>query len=245
MTMRSTWKKLVPALLGLTALAACVPETPVTPGPTTTTAPTTTTTTTPPPPKFVLYKGHADAFEVTVDGNALEVQIKDDSGLGAPGTVFRDPAETILQALPTSSVPGGAPGVAPFTFLGAAGSPLWLLPQVQDANLLWPGLSTERISSGVLQGNKVTWTVDSVTGPGAFHLFQNDSFGSPVVWFTSNNAWPQSKQVNTGQHAHFNWAFGASGTYTLTFRATATLANGTPVTSGPVPYTFVVGSLPA
>jgi surface-anchored protein len=42
---------------------------------------------------------------------------------------------------------------------------------------------------------------------------------------------------------HFNWAFGATGTYTLVMRADATLADGTPVTSGPVAYTFQVGSL--
>lgn len=250
MTRRSPWRLVLPAMLGLAAISACVPESPTNPGGTTTTAPvvtstTTTTTTIPAPPKFVLHKGHTDAFEVTVDGTALKVQIKDDTQLAGPGVVFRDPAETILQALPSSSVAGGAPGFAPFEFLGTAGTPLWLLPQVQDPNLLWPGLSTERIAAGVLQGNKVTWTVESVAGPGAFHLFQNDAFGNPIPWFTSNGTWPQSRQVNTAQHAHFNWAFGAAGTYTLTFRASATLANGTPVTSGSVPYTFVVGNLPA
>jgi len=193
----------------------------------------------------VLSQGHIDAFEVTVNGNALKVQIKDSTQSGGPGVVFRDPTQTILQAPPASSVPGGAPGVAPFLFLGAQGAPLWLLPQVQDPNLLWPGLSTERISNGVLQTNKLTWNVDSVSGPGSFNLYQNDSFGNPLSWFSSSNAWPQSKLINVDQHAHFNWAFSATGTYTLTFRATATLANGTPVTSGPVPYTFVVGTLPA
>lgn len=226
----------LPLLLLSAVVAACVPPTEP-PPPTTSTSTTSTTTTT--IPKHVMSIGHADAFEVTVDGTALEVQIKDDSGASP---VFRDPSETILHAKPESQISVPNPPGA-FAFLGAGGDPVWMLPQVQNTNLLWPGSSTERISSGALVGNKVDWTVESVSGPGGVHVFQNGAFGAPQMWFTTGSAFPQTKQLSVPSHVHFNWAFGATGTYTLVMRADATLANGTPVTSGPVAYTFQVGSL--
>lgn len=229
----------VPVLL---AAVACAPPPPGPPGSTTTTTTTSTTTTTAPPAQ-VLSVGHVDAIEITVSGNALRLQIKDDTT--TPST-FRNPASTILRAKPGASPAGSqlsVPANPAFSFLGSPGSPTWVLPEVQNPNLLWPGLSTERIAAGVLQGNQVQLRLDGVTGPGTFHLYNVDAFGQPVVRFASTGAFPQTLNVAANTHAHYSWAFSATGTYTLTFRATATLANGTPVTSGPVPYTFRVGTL--
>jgi surface-anchored protein len=219
----------VVALVGL--VAACAPSPTPPPGST-----TTTTTTV---PKFVMSAGHADVFEVTVAGSALSVQIKDDSV--AP-VGYRSPAQTILHVKPTAQTSVPTPSGS-FSFLGAAGAPVWILPQVQNPSLLWPGSSTERIGTGVLQGNSVTWRIDSVNGPGGFHLYTTNGFGQPSVVFTTNSAFPQSTPLTVPSHAHYNWAFGATGTYTVVMRATATLAGGTPVTSGPVTYTFKVGPL--
>jgi surface-anchored protein len=178
-------------------------------------------------------------LDVRVAGNSLAVVIKDDSG---PSPVERDPARTILQAKPASqtSVPN-PPGA--FSFLGVGGAAVWILPQVQNPSLLWPGASTEQIPTGALQGNSVSWTVLSASGPAGFHVFQNGAFGAPQMWFSSGGAFPQTKQLTVPSHVHFNWAFGATGTYTVVMRANATLANGTPVTSGPVTYTFRVGAV--
>ncbi len=246
--MKRTRAVLAVPLLAVPALVtACVPDVPPGPGPSTTTSTTSTTTTV--APRHVMDVGHADVVEVTVDGASLKVQIKDDSRLAAPGVVWREPDETILR-VKGGPGPQGAQTTVPnpagaYAFLGTPGSSVWLLPQVQNGNLLWPGLSTERIPAGVLAGNTVNWVVDSVVGPGSFHLYNTNAFGTPSVKFTSNSPWPQTYATPTGVHSHFTWAFGALGTYTLTFRATATLADGTAVTSGPVPYTFVVGDLPA
>jgi len=213
-------------------VAGCVP--PPAPGP----GPSTTTTTMPVPP-HVIPIGHIDAFEVTINGSALKVQIEDETG---PSVVYRDPAQTILHVKPQAQIAVPNPPGA-FAFLGAAGAPVWLLPQVQNANLLWPGASTERITSGSLQANTVDWTIQSVSGPGSFHVYQNGAFGAPQLWFSSGSGFPQTQQLSVPQHAHFNWAFGAAGTYTVVMRANATMTNGTPVTSGNVAYTFRVGPL--
>lgn len=240
---------LVPLVLLAGVIAACAPGSPPTSTVPASSTSTTSTTTTTVGPRYVMDSGHIDAFEVTVVGNALKVQIKDSTFISSPSIVYRDPAATILRAKsgagPTGSQTAVPNPAGQFAFLGAQGSAIWLLPQVQNPNLLWPGRSTERINSGVLQGNSLTWVVDSVSGPGSFHLYQTSAFGSPQVKFTSNSPWPQSSVEPVGAHAHFTWAFGSLGTYTLNFRATATLANGTTVTSGPVPYTVVVGNQPA
>jgi len=248
----------------LALLAACIPPPPPGPSPTTTTTSTTTTSTTttsttttsttttsttttvPAPAQHVMSVGHADVLEVTVSGESLILQIKDDSNIPAPGVVFRDPAETVLHAKPGPGPAGSqlaVPANAAFGFLGAPGDPVWILPEVQNPNLLWPGLSTERISGGVLQGNQVQVHLDAVIGPGSFHLYNVSPFGAPVIRYTTDQPFPQTISTSNNTHAHYSWAFSAEGTYTMTFRATATLANGTPVTSGPVDYTFVVGPL--
>jgi surface-anchored protein len=192
----------------------------------------------------VLSIGHVDAVEVSVSGNSLRLQIKDDTT--RPST-FRNPASTTLQAKPGASPTGSqfsVPSNPNFAFLGSPGAPTWILPETQNPNLLWPGLSTERIAAGVLQGNQVQLRLDSVSGPGTFHLFNADPFGGPpAIRFASTDAFPQTLNLGTTTHAHYSWAFSATGTYTVTLRATATLTNGTPVTSGPVAYTFRVGAL--
>jgi surface-anchored protein len=48
-------------------------------------------------------------------------------------------------------------------------------------------------------------------------------------------------EIGAGDHAHFNWAFSAMGTYTLTFEASGTLVEDSIFTSsGPVDFTVQV-----
>ena len=211
------------ALVAMVGVTACAPPPPPPP----------------PPAPHVISVGHVDAVHVAVDGATLRLRISDDT-VSPP--VLREPAQTVLhvksEAQTTVPNPPGS-----YAFLGAGGAPVWILPQVQNPALLWPGASTEAIASGVLQGNQVTWWIDSVTGPGGFHVYSTNAFGTPTVRFSTTAAFPQSLTLPANTHAHYNWAFGATGTYTLVMRVTATLANGTPVTSGPVTYTFKVGPL--
>ena len=186
---------------------------------------------------LTLSAGHIDAVEVSLDGLALKLQVKDHTA----GVTYRDPAQTVLHVKPESqtTVPSGSA----FAFLGAPGTAFWNLPQTQNANLLWPGTSIERIGSGELLGNAVTWTIQSVSGPGGFHVYTVGSFGAPTVLFSTQSSFPQSRPLSVASHAHYNWSFGATGTYTLVMRANATLANGTPVASPNTSYTFKVGPL--
>ncbi len=190
--------------------------------------------------RIVLSQGHTDALDVHHEGGQLSLKIKDDTG-GPP--VVRDPADVLFQALPGSAVT--VPENPTFAFLGNPGDTVHVLPMTQNQSLLWPGWSTERLSSGVFQNNRLDFKLLSVDGPGRFVLYQTAGFGSVIIQANSNDGLPDTWTTPTGSHVHANWAFGALGRYTLTFEVSGTLLDGTPVTTRPVAYEFHVGDLPA
>ncbi|MCO8277794.1 choice-of-anchor M domain-containing protein [Actinoplanes sp. TRM 88003] len=184
----------------------------------------------------VLAKGHTDAIDVHYEGGALKLKVKDDTVSPA---VERDPADVTFQVLPAAETT--VPDLPAFSFLGQAGSKIWMLPQVQDAALLWPGWNTGQLDSGVFAGNKVVISLIGVDGPGDVTLFDTNSLGTPNVKFRSSDGLPDRLDVPVHTHAHASWVFSAQGAYTLKFQADAALTNGTTVSTGPIDYRFVVG----
>jgi surface-anchored protein len=182
--------------------------------------------------------GHVDVLDVDYASGTLSLDLRD--GTVSPVDDDVDPATVELHALPASKTT--VPSTAAYAFLGTAGSDVWILPQQQNANVLWPGWSTEDVAAGALVGNTVSLTLVSATGPGQVALYTTNTFGTPTVKFNTADGLPDSFAVAYGTHAHGNWAFKAAGTYTLTFRATATAVGGAAKDSGLKTYTFVVGS---
>jgi len=183
----------------------------------------------------VLERGHVDLVEVTVDGTALRVSVKDDTQL--TGAVFRSPSDVQLR-VPDSAqikVPAG-----PFDFLGPQGSTVHLLPQVQDPDLIWPGWNTERISAGQLDGDMIRMRLGRVDGPGPIALFTTDQFGSPSILFDSDGGGANQITVPIRTHAHANWSFGAPGVYRVTIEVAARVAGASPA-STTATYVFLVG----
>jgi surface-anchored protein len=184
-------------------------------------------------PAVTLSKGHVDVIAPVYTGGALSIEVKDSTTAGT--TVFRNPADVLFQVLPQAKTT--VPGNSAYAFLGAAGSPVWILPQTQNANLLWPGWNTERLTSATFSTTRTTLT--SVTG-GQFAIFTTNAFGSPTVLFDSGNGLPDTISVPTNTHAHASWAFKSAGTYTVTFQVAADLVGGGTVTSAPASFTFEV-----
>lgn len=187
-------------------------------------------------PVVVIEQGHIDAVDVHYEDGGLELHIHDET---ADPPVERDPADVVLRVRPGART--SVPDDPAYRFLGAAGAPVWILPQTQDPELLWPGLSTEELESGVFAGDTVTLTLRRVRGPGALSLFTTDAVGAPTVLANSGDGTPDRLALATGGHRHANWGFTRAGVYLVTFQATATLADGTRVTSDPAVYTFQVG----
>jgi surface-anchored protein len=184
-----------------------------------------------------LTAGHADAFQVKLENDELVLYFKDDTRGGEP--VSRNPADVVMVARKEAKTT--IPNSASFTFLGDPGAPVWILPQVQDPDLLWPGLSTETLTSDVWPGGQIDLTLISVEGPGDFYLFSVGSFGTVTQLWNLNDGL-DTFSVDPGVHSHFNWAFTVAGDYTITVEASGTHPTLGTLSTGAVAYTIEVRS---
>ncbi|MEU4690181.1 choice-of-anchor M domain-containing protein [Actinoplanes sp. NPDC023714] len=186
--------------------------------------------------QVTLAKGHTDAVDIRYENGELKLKVKDDTVSPA---VVRDPADVTFQVLPAAETT--VPDLPTFGFLGEPGDRIWMLPQVQDPNLLWPGWNTTELKSGTFAGDKVTLSLIGADGPGDVTLFDTTSLGVPNIKFRSADGLPDRLDVPVHTHAHAGWVFSEQGEYTLRFQADATLAGGATVSTGPVDYRFTVG----
>ncbi|UGQ13949.1 TIGR03773 family transporter-associated surface protein [Yinghuangia sp. ASG 101] len=177
----------------------------------------------PPPPAgtgTVIADGHLDLGPRIVDGRWM-LQIRDDTT--RPAT-WRDPEDVVVHV--TDTARQELPDDPAYAFLGAPGEPVWLLPQVQQAGVPWPGWNTQDPSVLDPPVRDVAWSIERVQGPGAFVLFLNEDFGAPHTVFDSTRPFPQRLAVEANTHAHGNWAFTRPGVYLLDARMTARTADG-------------------
>ncbi|MFD5625522.1 TIGR03773 family transporter-associated surface protein [Streptomyces sp. NPDC127072] len=184
--------------------------------------------------KKVVADGHVD-FAARVIGGSLQLHLKD--GTVAGKTVWREPSSVVLRVKPAAR--NSIPDNDEFTFLGKAGDPVWLLDQVQQEGLLWPGWSTDNIVAGASEAG-VKFSLIAADGPGAYALYTYDAMSGADVLFNTRDGVPDSFEVAQNTHAHGGWAFTEQGTYRLTFRMSGKLADGKAV-SDTETVTFVVG----
>lgn len=181
-------------------------------------------------PRTIMSQGHADVFEVTFADGALHVAVKDD---GEAQPVLRRPQDVLLHAKPQSKFPLTADLPPEFGFLGRPGDSVYLLPEVQDQALLWPGWDTEGVPPGAVAGDALTWRLVAVEGPGALQLFGSDVFGLPRMIFNSADGLPDTASMPVDTHVHANWAFSRTRLYKLHFE----------LQGRPLEYWFYVGDL--
>jgi surface-anchored protein len=176
--------------------------------------------TTPASGRRVISDGHVD-MGPQLSGGTLTIKLKDDAT--SPPT-WLDLAGVLLKVTDKAVI--DVPSAAGYEFLGKAGDKVYLLPQSQQAGIVWPGWNTqhESVVSGT-RGN-VTWRLTQVSGPGEFKLFRTGSFGTPEVVFDSAGKLPQQLAIAPNTHAHGNWAFTKAGTYRLGVEMSATTTGG-------------------
>ncbi len=182
----------------------------------------------------ILDEGHVD-FAARVVGDKLQIHLKDGTVSGR--TTWREPSSVVLHVKPAAR--NTLPDSEEFAFLGKGGDPVWLLDQVQQEGLLWPGWSTDNIEAGRTKGG-VEFSLTAVEGPGAYALYTYDAMSGANILFNSKDGVPDSFPVAQNTHAHGGWAFTKKGTYRLTFRMSGTLADGTKA-SDTETVTFAVG----
>ncbi|MEY9995512.1 surface-anchored protein [Streptomyces sp. V4I8] len=181
-----------------------------------------------------LSSGHVDVLDAEWDGADLHLHVHDEEN----DTEY-EPADVTL------AVPAAARVANPGHGWLGSGSQVWLLPEdelVADSRgVLFPGISTEHLSTGVFANNTVTYTLVSATRNGATTEDFSIYAGS-TRWYDSNTATTNFKSRNfgVGTHNHATWAFEEAGTYQLTFRVRGTV--GGVIEQTTATYTAVVSS---
>ena len=121
--------------------------------------------------------GHFDVGSV-VESGQLKMLVKDDRS--QPAT-WRNPTELVFGLSDAAKVaaPAGIEFVAP------QGAPVWIISSTQMQGVPWVGANTQHPSLSQATTGPVTWTVNSVQGPGAMAVFESGSFGQIVGkrWF--------------------------------------------------------------
>lgn len=179
--------------------------------------------------------GHFD-FGSQIQAGRLVPRVKDDR---TQPPKWVDPASLTfaLGAKAAQKVPDSSA----YSFLGPAGSTVWLIPQTQVDGIPWLGWNTQDESVRSQVKGKVTFHLDEVSGPGKLGVYLTDSFGGVgEKKFGTMAGFGSSFSVPINVHAHGNWAFSAAGTYRVTMTQSATLVSGQKV-SAPATLTFVVG----
>ncbi|GAB3811671.1 choice-of-anchor M domain-containing protein [Kribbella italica] len=185
-------------------------------------------------PCIVLDQGHVDVIGIAFEDGAFDLHVHDEEN-----DVEYSPADVQLVAKPGSETT--VPADPAFGFLGTPGAAVWVLPQVQDPELLWPGIGVEEIEAGVFASDSVKLDVVGVSGPAAVSIYTTDAFGAPTVLVDSGNGLPDRINTTAGDHLHANWAFEAPGTYKVKVRASGKLAaTGQNVSSPITTYVFKV-----
>ncbi|WP_435737986.1 choice-of-anchor M domain-containing protein [Cellulosimicrobium sp. PMB13] len=185
----------------------------------------------------VVTQGHLDIGPRFLDGT-WTLQARDDRVVPA---VWRAPEQTVLHVLDDAILP--APDSPDFAFLGVdPGAPLYVVPQVQNQDVVWIGWNTQdpEVTQRIDRG--ATLRLDGVEGPGAFHLFlQEGVTGPPNVLWSSDVDAPQDLWMEVNTHVHANWVFTEPGVYTFDVTVLADLADGSSVEDAGV-LRFAVGT---
>lgn len=135
------------------------------------------------------------------------------------------------------------PEATPF---GAGGAPFWILPQSQNPNLLYLGISAEGVPQGVFDG-PLQLRLTRFEGPGYFMAWQATGPGQFNIRLDTRNGLDAADGFTpaAGAHEHYNWGFSTNGVYCVTFQVSGTNASmGKTVVSPEITVAFHVLPLP-
>jgi surface-anchored protein len=123
-----------------------------------------------------------------------------------------------------------------FSFLGAPGDRVNVLPQEEAEGVIFLGIAGDEIEAGVFEGDVVQLHLVSTTGPGQVSLYAVDEFGSPSVFFNSADGISDSDlfPVNVGGHSHQAWGFTQPGLYRVGLQAAGQVAGESAVSTSEV-----------
>ena len=186
---------------------------------------------------YVIAGVHTEMLNAFLDGNQFTLGTLADTGPGKQGRF--NPARTVFHLPDVEDAHTNV--VAGYDYIAPEGTEIFYIPSTRTRGLLYPGLGAEGIRPGTLKNNTINLELvrSSVPEGGRAEVFTESGRDNPRVFSTNDQLAPHT--ITSGGHEHLSWAFTREGIYQLTFRATATLADGTPVSSEAT-YTIAVGT---
>ena len=172
-----------------------------------------------------------------LDGNQFTLGTLADTAPGQQGRF--NPAHTVFHLPDVEDAHTTV--AAGYDYIAPEGTDIFYIPSTRTRGLLYPGLGAEGIRPGALKDNTINLELvrSSVPEGGRAEVFTESGRDNPRVFSTNDKLAPHT--ITAGGHEHLSWAFTRAGIYQLTFRATATLTDGTPVSSEAT-YTIAVGT---
>lgn len=186
---------------------------------------------------YVIAGVHTEMLNAFLDGNQFTLGTLADTAPGQQGRF--NPAHTVFHLPDVEDAHTTV--VAGYDYIAPEGTDIFYIPSTRTRGLLYPGLGAEGIRPGALKNNTINLELvrSSVPEGGRAEVFTESGRDNPRVFSTNDKLAPHT--ITAGGHEHLSWAFTRKGIYQLTFRATATLADGTPVSSEAT-YTIAVGT---
>ena len=186
---------------------------------------------------YVIAGVHTEMLNAFLDGNQFTLATLADTAPGQQGRF--NPARTVFHLPDVEDAHTNV--VAGYDYIAPEGTDIFYIPSTRTRGLLYPGLGAEGIRPGALKDNTINLELvrSSVPEGGRAEVFTESGRDNPRVFSTNDKLAPHT--ITAGGHEHLSWAFTRAGIYQLTFRATATLADGTPVSSEAT-YTIAVGT---
>lgn len=186
---------------------------------------------------YVIAGVHTEMLNAFLDGNQFTLGTLADTAPGQQGRF--NPARTVFHLPDVEDAHTTV--AAGYDYIAPEGTDIFYIPSTRTRGLLYPGLGAEGIRPGVLKGDTINLELvrSSVPEGGRAEVFTESGRDNPRVFSTNDQLAPHI--ITAGGHEHLSWAFTRAGIYQLTFRATATLTDGTPVSSEAT-YTIAVGT---
>ena len=165
-------------------------------------------------------RGHLDVRLTQASGEGgltYGLAVKDDSLTNARTSVLRTVGSTTLAVAPNARFVRPASLSDPsYDVLGTVGTATYVLPETQNSDIVWPGLSTEGIDYAALpDGADLTLHLAQAPEGARVAFFQGGTFGAGAKVHFDSSKGDGLVHTTEATHMHGNWVFSAPGTYRI------------------------------
>ena len=165
-------------------------------------------------------RGHLDVrlTQASSEGGlTYGLAVKDDSLTNARTSVLRTVGSTTLTVAPNARFVRPASLSDPsYDVLGPVGTATYVLPETQNSDIVWPGLSTEDIDYAALpDGADLTLHLAQAPEGARVAFFQGGTFGAGAKVHFDSSKGDGLVHTTEATHMHGNWVFSAPGTYRI------------------------------